>query len=282
MLLRQAAARLVGAGVPSPPHEARVLLAGVLRTSHAWLLAHPETELRPADRSAFITAVERRVAHEPVAYILGHKEFFGLDLEVSPAVLIPRPETELLVEAGLEEARRPRFPTNAPLRVVDLGTGSGAVAIALAANEPRVQVVAADSSPGALAIVSRNVSRHGLTSRIELVRSDLFDAIPGSFDMVLANLPYIPSAEVDRLMPEVSLYEPRSALDGGPNGTRLIRRALEQAAGRVRTPSSLLFEIGDGQGQALRGFAREIYPEAAVEARLDYAGLERILLVRLG
>lgn len=281
-LLVQASLQLARAGIPSPPDEARLLMAEVLETSLAWVIAHPEAEVPPDRRLLLLSYLERRVAFEPVAYILGHKEFYGLDFGVGPAVLIPRPETELLVEAALTASLRLLALKGRDLLVVDLGTGSGAVAVTLAVHQPRLALIAVDSSPAALEVARTNAMRHGVQARIKFRRGDLLQVVTEKIDLLVANLPYIASEEIERLMPDVKDYEPRQALDGGPNGTGVIERALEQAAGRMERPASLLFEIGDGQGHELSGFARRLYPDADIQVARDYAGLERILSIDLG
>ncbi|HEX2987659.1 MAG TPA: HemK family protein methyltransferase, partial [Chloroflexota bacterium] len=167
------------------------------------------------------------------------------------------------------------------LLAVDIGTGSGAVAIAIAACRPSVRVLAIDSSAAALEVAHSNVDRHGLSDRVMLRQGDLLQGVAERVDLLVANLPYIPSSDIDGLMPDVRDFEPRSALDGGPDGTVPIRATLEQAATRMERPGALLFEIGDGQGDALIQAAAAIYPDANVRVDRDYAGFERILAVEL-
>lgn len=280
-LLMQATAELAGAGIPSPADEARLLMMEALGASDAWVLAHPEAEV-PADRARrFRSRLARRLAHEPFAYIAGHKEFYALDLQVDPAVLIPRPETELLVERALSSAKGLLGRKGRDLLAADLGTGSGAVAIALAVCQPRLRVLAIDSSEPALRLAQANAVRHGVADRIVFRHGDLLVGVDERIDLLVANLPYIPSGEIEGLMPDVRDYEPRGALDGGPDGTIPTRRALEQAVGRMERPGALLFEIGDGQGAALSQAASALYPDAAIRVDRDYAGFERILMVEL-
>lgn len=280
-LLARAEKRLAGAGIDDPRAEARLLLQEALGVSKASLLAHPETEVPPEAERAYLSNVERRARHEPAAYVTGHKEFFGLEFEVAPSVLVPRPETELLVEMAIDASGRLAAADTTALQAADLGTGSGAVAVALAVHRPWIHIIAVDSSAEALAVARRNAMRHGVAGRIDFRHGDLLDGMASTLDLLVANLPYVPAGEVDRLMPEVSLYEPRSALDGGPDGTNVIRRALEQARGRMKRPGVLLFEIGEGQGAPLSAFARGLYPGADIQVRNDYAGLERVLSVDL-
>ncbi len=264
-----------------PRREARILLAETLGVSQTWMLAHPDGGVPSERQRVFLAAVERRAAREPFAYIVGHREFHGLDLEVSPAVLIPRPETELLVELALREARRLAVAKGRPLLIADLGTGSGAVAISLATRLSDCRVVAVDTSTLALEIARKNAARHGVASRIEFRESDLLRSVPESLDLVVGNLPYISSDEVERLMPEVSGYEPRAALDGGPDGTAIVTEALSQASERIDMPAAILFEIGDDQGETLSRYARGVYSGATVRVDRDYAGLDRVLWVQV-
>lgn len=280
-LLALANEQLSRAGIPSPPDEARLLLAEVLGVSLAWVMAHPEARVPPDRRLLFHSYVDRRAAHEPVAYVVGHKEFYGLDLEVGPAVLIPRPETELLVENALSAAERLLHAKGRDLQGADLGTGSGAVAIALAARQPRLKLIAVDSSTAALRVARANAALHRVIERIDFRQGDLLGPVEEQLDLLVGNLPYIPTCEIDRLMPDVSRYEPREALDGGPDGTVPTRRALEQAVHRMDRPAALLFEIGNGQGTQLADFAHRLYPDGTVRVLRDYAGFERILSVDL-
>lgn len=279
--LKRAQHQLSKAGIPSPADEARLLLAEVLNVNIAWVMAHPEAIIPPDRRLLFQNYLNRRAAHEPVAYIVGHKEFYGLDFDVNPAVLIPRPETELLVERSLAAADRLIEIKRRSLLAVDLGTGSGAVAVALAVNQPDMKLIAVDSSGPALEVARANALRHSVSDRIDFRQGNLLHPVSERFDLLVANLPYIPSSDVPKLMVDVSRFEPHEALDGGPDGTSLIRQALEQAKTRVERPAALLFEIGDGQGADLVAFARCLYPDAAIEVSKDYAGFERILSVYL-
>ena len=271
----------IAGGIPSPADEARLLMAEVLGVSLAWVIAHPEAELPPDRLRLFLSSVDRRAAHEPMAYVMGHKEFYGLDLEVGPAVLIPRPETELLVGKAISASRKLLAAKNRDLLAVDLGTGSGAVAIALAVHQPRLRVIAVDSSAEALSVARNNAARHRVIDRVHLRQGDLLEEVSEHIDLIVANLPYIPSGEIARLMPDIREYEPRQALDGGPDGMVPTRRALVQAASRMERPAWLLFEIGDGQGSPLATFAAKVFPDAHIDVARDYAGFERILSVEL-
>ncbi len=280
-LLAEGTKTLSAAGIEDARSEARLLLQEVLNVSRAWLMTHPEAGVSPHQRSRYDALVQRRARHEPAAYVTGHREFYGLDLEVGPAVLIPRPETEILLEHAIGICDRLSAVKDRDLEVSDLGTGSGAIAIALATRCPRAHIVAVDASREALEIARRNAERHGAASHIDFRHGNLLEGVAERLDLLVANLPYIPSGEVDQLMPEVARYEPRLALDGGPDGTLLIRRAMAQAKDQLEPPAALLFEIGDGQGVTLSQYARDLYPGADVRVIRDYANLERVLSIQL-
>ena len=223
--------------------------------------------------------MQRRVQREPLAYIVGHKEFFGLEFEVDRDVLIPRPETELLVEQAIQIAHQ--IAPDGELQVADIGTGSGAIAVSLAVSQPDTTVDAVDWSVEALAVAARNCRRHGVDSRVRLFRGDLLLALPEPVDIVVANLPYIGRSEFATIAPEIRLFEPVEALDGGEEGLDLIRRLLEQAVRQRKPPQVILLEIGATQGQAVLDMAGGIFPGAEVSLLQDYAGLDRIVTVRI-
>lgn len=228
-----------------PRRDAELILAHVLRCDQAALLTHPERILTTQEAEQFDALLKRRLAFEPVQYLTGTQEFFGLLFEVSPDVLIPRPETEHLVETVLE-----RFGREANLRIVDVGTGSGAIAVAIAHALPRSQVTAADLYPPALEIARRNAERHGVIDRVTLLQSDLLAAAGSTaFDVVVSNPPYIAEGEV--LEPQVANYEPRSALYAGPTGLEIYQRLIPQARTVLKPRGWLIMEIGYGQDAAL-------------------------------
>jgi release factor glutamine methyltransferase len=258
--------------------EARLLLAAATGLSEASVLAHPERQLPFPTETSFLNMTRRRAAGEPVAYILGHKEFYGMELAVDPAVLIPRPETELLVELALQLA---------PRRVLDVGTGSGALALAIAAELPACEVVASDTSAAALAVARANAERLGLGHRVELVEGTL-PAEAGEFDLIVANLPYVSEAEWPALEPEVREWEPREALLAGSDGLDAIRCLLSDrvrlgSALAPRTASAvsgtLALEVGVGQAEAVESLLRAA-GFGATETRADLAGIERLVIGR--
>ena len=241
----QAARLRLAATSQNPRRDAEVLLAHVLGWDQAALLTHPERLLSPAQADWFESLLRRRLASEPIQYLTGAQEFFGLLLEVSPDVLIPRPETEHLVEAVLE-----RFGREANARIVDVGTGSGAIAVALAHTLPRSQVTAVDVSSAALEVARRNAQRHGVIERVRLLHSDLLAAIDSAdFDAVVSNPPYIADGELLEL--QVSNYEPHSALYAGPTGLEVYERLIPQARRVLKPQGWLVLEIGHGQQPAL-------------------------------
>jgi len=273
--LRQAATQLDNEGVESPRLDAELLLAHLLGVNRAALWAWPERRLTPKELTRYREMVARRARREPLAYLVGRREFFGLEFAVSPAVLIPRPETELLVEHALRLARR----LAEPLQIADVGAGSGALAVALAVHLPQARVYALDNSPQALALVAENARRHGVGDRVHCLQGDLLAPLPGPVEMIVANLPYVATEEWEELAPEIRLYEPRAALDGGPDGLALIRRLLATAAPYVRPGGWLLLEIGARQGEAATALARHHFPQGQVRLYQDYAGLDRLILV---
>ncbi len=226
-------------------HDAELLLRHVLECDRAWLLAHPEAELTQLQLGFYRELLERRTRYEPVQYILGEQEFFGLPLRVTPAVLIPRPETEHLVEAILE-----RMPRNRPVRIADVGTGSGAIALALASKLPLAEIDALDLSREALAVAEDNAQTLGLAGQLRFLESDLLAAVQNErYDCIVSNPPYISSLEI--LEPQVALWEPHGALFAGPDGLDAYRALLPQAASRLVPGSFLAIEFGAGQQEAL-------------------------------
>lgn len=273
-------------GIDSPRLDAELLLAHCLGLSRAPFHSNLQQAISPAELISYRRLIERRVRHEPVAYIIGNKEFYGLDFYVDQRVLIPRPETELLVERAIELASRIRGRNHGPvvnpprLTLADVGTGSGAVAISLAVNLPQAVVYATDASAEALEVAAINCRRHGVESRVNLLRGDLLNPLPMPVALIAANLPYVNERELTELQPEIRCYEPLSALDGGPDGLGHIRRLLTQVEGYLEPGGAILLEIGATQGEAVLDLARYHFPKAGIEVSQDYAGLDRIVIVR--
>lgn len=273
--LAQAVRALDSAGVDSPRLDAELLLADTLGINRAAVLARPDRCLTPKQLTRYRYLVDRRATREPLAYILGHREFFGLDLIVDPRVLVPRPETELLVE----EALRLAAEKHAPL-LADVGAGSGAIAVSLAVHLPGATVYALDDSAEALAVTAENARRHGVAERIHCLQGNLLAPLPGPVDIVTANLPYVTTDEWQELAPEIRQYEPRAALDGGPDGLALIHGLLTTAVPYLRPDAAVLLEIGAGQGRSVVELAREHFASAEIELHQDYAGLDRLVIVQ--
>jgi release factor glutamine methyltransferase len=272
-VLATTAARFARAGLAEPRADAEVIVADVLGTDRTGLVVRAAQPV-PADRVERLEGlVRRRLAREPVFQVVGRREFWSLDLAVDRRVLSPRPESELLVETVLAVARDAR-------RLLDCGTGSGALAAALARELPRAEIVASDRSADALAVAAVNLAR--LAPRVRLVRADWLAAFrAGTFDVVVANPPYVPCATLARLAPEIRDFEPRAALDGGPDGLAAIRSLLDTAARVLRGTGWLVMELGAGQGAGARELAERV-PWVRSEVRLDAAGLDRVLVARRG
>ena len=261
---------------PSPALDARLLLAHVLRRDHAYLIAHGDESLGAEAETDYEQLLTRAAADEPIPYLIGHAPFMGLDFVVSPAVLIPRPETEQLVETAVAWGRERR-----PIRIVDVGTGSGCIAVSLARGLPEAAVIAVDVSAGALAVAAINATPHA-PGRIDFAQADLLSALSPGFDLIAANLPYIAGHEWPTLPIGVKSYEPTMALWGGADGLSLIRELLPQAAARLRPGGLALLEIGWQQGEAVAGLARASFPEAEVSVLADFAGHDRIVMIQAG
>lgn len=273
--LRAARSRL-SAVSEHPALDAQTLLAGLTGRSRAWLMAHPEADLPPQEAEFVTKAILLLENGEPLPYILGEWEFFGLRFAVTPAVLIPRPETELIVEqalAWLQEHPERR-------RGADVGTGSGCIAVSLAVHCAGLEVAATDVSVEALRVAEQNARRHGVEASVRLVAGDLLERVEGPVDLICANLPYIPTETLRGL--GVSRREPVLALDGGPDGLRLIRRLLRQAGGKLAEGGLLLCEIEAGQGEAALRLAREAFPKAGVRVLKDLADLDRLVRIEAG
>jgi release factor glutamine methyltransferase len=268
---------LTDAGVASARLDAELLLAAALRADRTSLHVRPETVPAAAELDAFTAMIQRRALREPLAYIIGHKEFWSLDFEVTPAVLIPRPETEVAVEAALA-ILRVRGPE--AMSICDVGTGSGCIAIALAHALSSASVVAADVSRAALEVAERNATRHGVRDRIDFVQSDLLAAVRGRhFDLIISNPPYVAAEEMAVLEPEPR-REPELALNGGPGGLECIRWLLAEAAEALVPGGWLVMEIGADQATVVQTMAAvDGYSSARIAP--DYAGAPRVLVAQV-
>jgi release factor glutamine methyltransferase len=272
-LVARAAPYLAQHGSSSPRLDSEVLLAEVLGCSRMDLYLQFERPLLAPEVDRYRELCRRRAGGEPMAYILGRKEFMGLDFEVGPAVLVPRPETELLVETALRSLSA--LGRGEP-RILDVGTGSGAIAVSVLAACPEATAVATDVSEEALEVAARNGTRHGVTDRLQLVRADLVDGVEGPFDLVLANLPYIDPEWPDAVTPEVAASEPAVALFAGRDGLDHQRRLVPLLSGLVRRPGAALLELDPRQAASLLALADGV---ASTSVLKDLAGHDRLLVL---
>ncbi len=273
--LCQAGQRLRGAAIEAPRLEARRLLAHVLGTTEEALLRDPRAPV-PVEKAAhFAALLARRVAHEPFAYLTGRVGFWTLDVEVSPATLIPRADSETLVEAALEACP----DKGAALHVLDLGTGTGALLLAVLSELPAAKGVGVDLKPEAAALAARNAARLGLSGRARFLAGDWAAALAGRFDLILCNPPYIESAAITGLMPEVARHEPASALDGGADGLSAYRPIMADLPRLLAPRGVAVLELGAGQQAAVEALAKAagLTPEAC---RADLGGVPRALVLR--
>lgn len=276
--LLQARDALTLGGVGDAPLETELLLGFALGMGRSTLYASLEEAVPESAQQTLESLVERRLQREPLAYILGKKEFFGLEFKVCPGVFIPRPETETLVEQAVLLVKA-RFP-GGDLLLADIGTGSGAMAVSLAKALPSTKLYATDISETALATARANAAAHGVQDRTAFLRGDLMEPLPEPVDVVVANLPYIESQTIPCLEPEISRYEPQEALDGGPDGLDLTRRLLRQGPQHLRANGAILLELDPEQMDAASNVAREVYPEARLQRVNDLWGRERVLVIQ--
>lgn len=273
-LIAQGAKRLSEAGCLDVWLESVLILSHTLGKTKEWVLAHPEAQVVQEEEHLFFSLLERRAKREPLPYILGQVEFYGITLKIDRRALIPRPETELLVEKALDWARS--LPS---LTVADVGTGSGAVAIALALHlGEKGLVYGLDSSPQALELAQENAALNRVEKRIVFLLSDLLSALEKPVDLIVANLPYVPSAQLEKLAPELQ-WEPREALDGGPDGLESIRKLLSQAPSYLKRGGAILLEVGPGQARKVKALARKAFPHARISSFPDLRGIMRVVMV---
>jgi release factor glutamine methyltransferase len=270
--LRAAIERLTAAHVGSPRMNAEVLLMFTLSCDRAYLYAHSERELTADETARYHDALSQRAQGVPSQYITGHQEFWGMDLIVTPAVLIPRPETEHLIETLLPLAKGIPHP-----EIADVGTGSGCIALALAKELPGAEIHATDISPQALEIARVNAARHGLESRIIFHQSDLLHNLPQGFDFIVSNPPYVGEAEEDQVQLEVRKFEPRHAVFAGTTGTEVIARLITEARAQLAPGGWLIMEISGTIADQVRHL---LFDWQNLEIRNDLQGIPRIALAR--
>jgi release factor glutamine methyltransferase len=251
--------------------EAELLLRHTLKINRTQLYLALEKELSPEDEKAFEILIARRLNGEPSAYITGHREFYGRDFYVNHHTLIPRPESELLVETALRSAQNQRIST-----IADIGTGCGAIAITLALELPKAKIYATDISTAALEVAASNCQRHGVADRVILLEGDMLEPLPEAVDLIVANLPYVGRAEI-----APGNAEPLIALDGGAQGTEIIARLCRQAKDKLKDAGTMLLEIGQGQSQTISSLLNSLFPDGSVVIFNDLSGIERVVRFNL-
>lgn len=273
-IINETTQKLEAAGIPSARLDAEVLLAFCLNCDRLEFIKNPGRSLSDAQQSVFDQLVIRRLRFEPVAYITGRKAFWSFTLEVNHDVLIPRPDTEVIVEEALAVCRAEAF--NQP-RILDIGTGSGAIALALAKEIPESQITATDISAKALAVAQKNARALNLENSVTFRESDLFEQVHGEFDMIVANPPYIGAAEYETLAAGVKDFEPREALWAGQTGVEFYEKLVYQAQSYLKQKGWLLLEIGAKQSESVRSIMANTGFYDRIDIRADYAGLSRVI-----
>ena len=254
--------------------ESELLLRHTLKISQTQLYIDFGRELSPKQEKIFWNLVKRRLKGEPTAYIIGHREFFGHDFQVNPDVLIPRPESELLVENAIQIAQN-----RSGFTIAEIGTGCGAIAISLTLSLPKAKIYATDISASAIKVARANCQKHGVTKKIRLLLGDMLDPLPEPVDLIAANIPYVRESELPAHFPVSS--EPRLALDGGPDGLEKIRRLSHQLNGKLSSEGYLLLEIGQGQKKAITTTLSNLFPSAEIDVTPDLAGIDRVVSLHL-
>jgi len=258
---------LTANNIEDAPLECELLLRHTLKLSRVQLYLDVNNELNPKQEETFWGLIKRRLNGEPTAYITGHREFYGVDFYVDPSVLIPRPESELLIEKALTIAQNHTIAT-----IAEIGTGCGAIAISLALNLPQAKIYATDISTPALKVALFNCQKHGVVNRICLLQGNMLDPLPEPVDLIISNLPYVRQLE----LPNSANFEPLLALDGGLDGLEKIRQLCCQLSDKLHPEGYLLLEIGQGQGKAITTFLHSLFPSAKIEVAPDLSGIDRV------
>ena len=276
MNLKQALARaretLAANNIEEAPLESELLLRHALNIDRVQLYQDLNRELLPEQDEAFRQLIQRRLKGEPSAYITGHREFYSIDFYVDRRVLIPRPESELLVEKAISLSQAGPLSS-----IADIGTGSGAIAVSLALNLPEAKIYATDISAAALEVAQVNCRRHGVADRVYLLQGDMLEPLPEAVDLIVANLPYVRPVDMPRAQTEPLCFEPPLALNGGKDGLEKIYRLCQQATTRLNPQGCLLLEIGQGQQEAVADLLANLFPWAQIEVTPDFAGIERVV-----
>ncbi len=262
----------------SPYLDARLLIEYVTGANHTQMIAHPERDLHQSEINTYLDLLQRAARYEPIPYLVGAAPFYGYEFIVNPAVLIPRPETELLVGSVVEYLQDTAGKAD-KLSIVDVGTGSGCIAITLATIFPNAAIVATDLSEAAINLAKQNAIKLNVRDRIDFLEADLLLSIDFKPDLIVANLPYVADAEWSMLDQSVRLYEPKVALNGGSIGIERINELLEQAKDRLAPGGGIFLEIGWQQGPDVRKVAASLFPRATINVSLDLSGLDRIVSI---
>jgi release factor glutamine methyltransferase len=278
--LQSTTQRLLRTRIDDASVEAELLLGHVLGISKTQLYTEPERALTSAETKHLRRLVQRRLDHEPTAYVLGHCEFYGIDFCVDCHTFIPRPETEILVEQAVEFTHH-IFQPGKQITIADVGTGCGAIAVNLALVLPQAKIYATDIATSALRVAGMNCRRHGVNSQVELLQGNLLEPLPQPVDMIVANLPYIKDWEFRDLSPEIRKFEPTIALAGGEDGLDKIQQMLEQMPGKLNYGACFLLEIGQEQGEMVTSLIKSYFPQAIIELIRDLGGIERVVKVIL-
>ena len=275
-MLNEGEQLLADAALTDPRREAATLVAMALGRDRTFLYAHPEYEPNESETARIEEFIRRRAGREPLQYIRGTQEFYGLDFEVTPDVLIPRPETEMLVELGVEFVSRFEEP-----RFLDAGTGSGCIPVSILKHAPNARAVAVDISPAAIAVARRNAERNGVAERVELIESDVYANLPAErFHLIVSNPPYVPERDLSGLQPEVRDHEPRVALTDGRDGLQIIAEIVRRAPEFLLPGGHLLIEIGFGQAEKVRAMTpADVWETVRMEP--DLQGIPRVLVAKL-
>ncbi len=279
--VNNAATLLSTAGITNARLDAEVLLSHIIMKDRVWLITHRDDVLDDKHQREFADVIQRRTRREPLQHIIGNQEFWGLEFKVSPDVLIPRPETEFIIEAALAIVQ----DRNAPVRIIDLCTGSGCIAVSLAKELTAARVIATDASEKALAVARENTRRHGVSEHIRFLLGDLFEPmeeldIRGQIDIIVSNPPYVQAGDLSTLQPEVRDYEPDMALIAGPEGTEMAQRIIQLAPEYLKKNGALIMEMGLGQADALTRMVEATGAYGDRELLKDLAGIERVIVAK--
>jgi release factor glutamine methyltransferase len=273
-VLQQSARILSSNGIEDSYIEARMLLGHIIKLTPVQIYTQTEQTLSQEQERELYQLIERRLRREPTAYIINRREFYGIDFYIDSRTLIPRPETELLVDTALELSKNSCLPSQ-PL-IADIGTGCGAIAISLALNLPQSRIYATDSSHSVLKVARLNREHYKVTRQVTILQGNLLEPLPEPVDLIVANLPYVRSSELDNLSPEISRFEPRTAIDGGENGLKYIRQLLEQVGGKINPQGCLLLEIGQNQEQEVTNLIHSHLNKVSFAFIPDLNGINRV------